>query len=217
MTAGEGGFVVTDDPDLALRMKLFHNKGWGYGDAAPDHYFLALNYRMTELQGAVALGQLGKLDAVVRDKQHMARQLEESIHDIPGLTPQVVPPNATSTYWRYALRVEAEAYGADVDQLAQHLGERYNIWASAHYVRKPAFQCQIFRERNTFGKSKFPFEGPHRAGLPSIEYKPEEYPGSYDALEHMLVLPWNENFTEQHVRTIATALRNAAQEIRQGA
>ena len=40
---------------LARRMFLFINKAWGYGDPQPDHYFLALNYRMTELAGAVAL------------------------------------------------------------------------------------------------------------------------------------------------------------------
>ena len=45
ITTGEGGLVVTDDADLARRMFLFINKAWGYGDAKPDHYFLALNYR----------------------------------------------------------------------------------------------------------------------------------------------------------------------------
>ena len=47
MTAGEGGIVCADDPDLARRIRLFIDKAWGYGDPNPDHYFLALNYRMT--------------------------------------------------------------------------------------------------------------------------------------------------------------------------
>ena len=58
ITTGEGGLVVSSDPELARRMFLFINKAWGYGDAKPDHYFLALNYRMSELQGAVAVAQL---------------------------------------------------------------------------------------------------------------------------------------------------------------
>ena len=66
ITTGEGGLVVTNDDHLARRVRLFINKAWGYGDANPDHYFLALNYRMTELQGAVALAQLGKLEIVGR-------------------------------------------------------------------------------------------------------------------------------------------------------
>ena len=56
----------TNNADLARRMFLFINKAWGYGDPKPDHYFLALNYRMTELQGAVAVAQLDKLDGVGR-------------------------------------------------------------------------------------------------------------------------------------------------------
>ena len=61
ITTGEGGIVVTDDAALARRMRLFIDKAWGYGDERPDHTFAALNGRMSELQGAVALAQLGKL------------------------------------------------------------------------------------------------------------------------------------------------------------
>ncbi len=65
MTTGEGGVTITADPALARWMTLFSDKAWGYGDPNPDHYFLALNYRMTDLQGAVARAQLAKLDGVV--------------------------------------------------------------------------------------------------------------------------------------------------------
>ena len=65
ITTGEGGLVLTNNPDYARRMFLFINKAWGYGDVSPDHYFLALNYRMTELHGAVAVAQLDKLEDVV--------------------------------------------------------------------------------------------------------------------------------------------------------
>ena len=51
---------------VARRVFLFINKAGGYGDPNPDHYFVALNYRMSELQGACALGQLPKLADVVQ-------------------------------------------------------------------------------------------------------------------------------------------------------
>ena len=60
ITTGEGGVVVTNDPALDRKMYLYINKGWGYGDSKPDHYFLALNYRVSELQGAVALAPVAK-------------------------------------------------------------------------------------------------------------------------------------------------------------
>ncbi len=65
LTTGEGGIVVTNDDEMARRMYLFINKAWGYGDPNPDHYFSSLNYRMTELQAALAVEQLKKLDACV--------------------------------------------------------------------------------------------------------------------------------------------------------
>ena len=58
ITTGEGGLLVTSDDTFARRIRLFVNKAWPYGEVGPDHEFLALNYRMSELQGAVAVAQL---------------------------------------------------------------------------------------------------------------------------------------------------------------
>jgi len=81
ITTGEGGLVTTNDDALARRMFLFINKAWGYGDANPDHYFLALNYRMSELQGAVAVAQLPKLPGVAEARiaaaEKIVRQTQE--------------------------------------------------------------------------------------------------------------------------------------------
>src|SRR3954452_2871004 len=85
ITTGEGGLVVTNEPKYARRMFLFINKAWGYGDAQPDHYFLALNYRMTELQGAVALAQLPKLDGVVESRVRTALELTSRLVGLPGI------------------------------------------------------------------------------------------------------------------------------------
>ena len=60
ITTGEGGIVISDDPQIARHVYLFINKAWGYGDPNPDHYFIALNYRMSELQGACAAGSVAE-------------------------------------------------------------------------------------------------------------------------------------------------------------
>src|SRR6476620_10873874 len=85
ITTGEGGLVVTNDPKYARRMFLFINKAWGYGDSQPDHYFLALNYRMTELQGAVAVAQLDKLAGAVEARIVLANELTSLLTDMPGI------------------------------------------------------------------------------------------------------------------------------------
>lgn len=106
ITTGEGGLCVTNDADLARRMRLFVNKGWGYGDPNPDHYFLALNYRLTELQGAVALAQLDKLVWGVEQRRRMAARLSEQIEGLAGITTPRCAPDAVHVFWRYCLWVD---------------------------------------------------------------------------------------------------------------
>ena len=213
MTAGEGGLVISRDAKLLRRMTLFHDKAWGYGDAQPDHYFLALNYRMTELQGAVALAQLRKVQNVVRDRQNGAALFAQLIADIPGVCSQAVPHDAQSVFWKYTLRIDNAQTGADVGQIARYLSEHFGIASSPRYVQKPAFECAVFREQRTFGQSRFPFanvRGREDVAPPQCE----NYPDTFDALAHMLVLPWNENYTDEHVRYIADALRQTVAHFR---
>jgi dTDP-4-amino-4,6-dideoxygalactose transaminase len=75
---------MTADEALARRVFLFINKAWGYGDPQPDHYFLALNYRMSELQSAAALAQLDKLDGSVNSRIAAARRMDEKLAGIKG-------------------------------------------------------------------------------------------------------------------------------------
>ena len=86
-----------------------------------------------------------------------------------------------------------------------------NILSAPRYIQKPAFMLKLFRERNTFGRSGFPFTGPHRAGLPPVTYDPADYPGTADALSHVAVLPINEFYEDKHIEFIALRIREAAQ------
>ncbi len=205
ITTGEGGLVVTDDDALARRMFLFINKAWGYGDPAPDHYFLALNSRMSELQGAVAVAQLGKLASSVEARRQQAAGLTAKLAGLEGIaTPWVHPDNAHS-YWKYALRIDGEQIPGGADALAAEL-KPMGVWSSPRYIRKPAFRCQVFAEQRTFGTSRFPFT---RARPEALDYSPERYPGTFDGLEQVLVLPWNERYTEAHVDAVAAVIIEA--------
>ncbi|HEY6233838.1 MAG TPA: DegT/DnrJ/EryC1/StrS family aminotransferase [Candidatus Elarobacter sp.] len=210
ITTGEGGFVATNDDALARRMVLFVNKAWGYGDRQPDHYFLALNYRLTELQGAVGLGQLPKLEACVESRQATAAALTEQIRDIAGITAPFIAADATHAYWKYIVMVDpADVPGGSV-ALGAKLKER-GIASAPRYIQKPAFQCAVFRDRTTFGASGWPFT---LADPAAVDYDPARFPGTFRALEQVLVLPWNERYTEAHVAFIAGALRDAVRELR---
>ena len=94
MTTGEGGLVVTPDPAYTRRVRMFVNKAWPYGEENPDHEFLALNSRMTELQGAVANAQLDKLEAGITQRVAMADQLTARS---TGCRASPRPPSAPAT------------------------------------------------------------------------------------------------------------------------
>jgi dTDP-4-amino-4,6-dideoxygalactose transaminase len=203
MTTGEGGMVMTRDAaGLGRRMTLFVDKAWGYGDPNPDHYFLALNYRMTEMQGAVALAQLGKVENVVAARVENARIMDERLAGLEGIETPRVTPGGKHVYWKYCLRVDPEVIKGGVDAFAKMMKER-GIFCVPRYIQKPAFMCEVIRDQVTFGKSGFPFRGPHRAGLAPVQYRPEDYPGTLEALAQVCVVPWNEFYDTADVDYIA--------------
>jgi dTDP-4-amino-4,6-dideoxygalactose transaminase len=209
VTTGEGGIVATNDSELGRRSFLFINKAWGYGDEHPDHYFLALNYRMNELSGAVALAQMDKLDLSVSQRVAMAELLTEKLADLPGIGLPKVADNAVATYWKYAVDVDPEVIDGGTLALGAALKQR-GIFCAPRYIQKPAFQCAVFKHQRTFGNSRFPFT----MALPdAVDYAPEKFPGTFAALARVLVLPWNERYTDDDVHYIAAHIREAATEL----
>lgn len=210
ITTGEGGIVVTNDPRYARIVRLFHDKAWGYGDPAPDHYFLALNYRMTELQGAVAVAQLDKLTWSVTQRSNMAQLLTDRLSGLSGVQLPLPTPGATHVYWKYALRFPAD----NVGEIARLLRQDYELATAPRYIQKPAFLCEVLRDRRTFGSSHWPYEGECRAGEPEPDCNPDSFPGTLDGLAHVLVVPWNERYTEEHVQYWATAIQDTVERVR---
>lgn len=210
MTTGEGGMVVTNDEKIARHMFLYINKAWGYGDANADHYFMALNYRVSELQAAVAVGQLEKLETTVASRQKTAEMFAGLLKGIDGIETPVIAGDSTHVYWKYCLTVDdAKIEGGSVG-MANLLKEK-NIFSAPRYIVKPAFMCQVFQEQNTLGDSHFPF---NLAREGAVDYEMKNYPLTAKALHDVLVLPWNEKYTEEHVRYIAENVRIAASTLR---
>jgi perosamine synthetase len=209
ITTGEGGIVTTNDDQLARQMFLFINKAWGYGDSNPDHYFLALNYRISELQGAVALAQLPKLRSVVESRIRAADRLTRQLQNLRGIETPLVHPRSLHTYWKYCLRVDREVVSDGANGMARLLKEK-GIASAPRYIQKPAFMCEVFQQQRTFGSSRYPFT---LARPEAVDYDRSRFPGTYSALDGVLVLPWNERYTDEHVNYIADSIREAASQL----
>jgi len=210
ITTGEGGIVVSNNEDLARRMFLFINKAWGYGDPNPDHYFLAPNYRMNELTGAVALAQLEKLADSVNTRIKLADALSDKLQGLRGVKTPRVSENSIHTYWRYCLNIDGTVVEEGAVGLAKTLREEFGIFSAPRYIQKPAFQCEVLRDQRTFGNSRFPFT---HARPEACDYSPELYRGTFAGLESILVLPWNEMYTEPHVDYIASAISDSVRKL----
>lgn len=207
ITCGEGGFVTTQDPELARLVRLFVNKSWPYGEPNPDHRTLALNYRLTELAGAVALGQLGKLPAGVAARRAVAALLDKALAEVPGLRVTRAAEGYAHSYWRYVVHIDRDVVPGGPEAVASAL-RPLGIPSAPRYIAKPAFRCGVFANQKTYGDSRWPFV---LARPDAVDYAEERFPGTFAFLSSVLVLSLNERYTAEHAEFVADGLRAAVQ------
>jgi perosamine synthetase len=209
ITTGEGGLVVTNDEALGHHMRRYVNKAWDYWSSPTDHDFLALNYRLTELQGAVGCAQLEKLDDGVATRVSNAVHLNALLAGVDGLALPEPAPGDTHSYWRYALIVDPAIVPGGPGALAAEL-KIGGVASAPRYIQKPAFRCGVFVNQKTFGTSRWPFT---LARPEALDYSVERFPGTFRALEQVLVLPWNERYTYDDIEALGTAIATATSDL----
>ena len=112
INAGEGGIVVTNDPELAELCWSLHNVGRVRGGAWYQHEILGWNFRMTEWQGAVLLAQLDRLPEQELVREAAARYLDRTLADVPGVRPIAVDARVTRhAHHLYPVRYDPSAFG----------------------------------------------------------------------------------------------------------
>jgi perosamine synthetase len=121
ITTGEGGMLTTDDRELAARLRRLREHGMNvsaaerHASAQPvleSYLETGFNYRMTDIQAAVGLVQLRKLDALVARRRQLAARYHELLADLPGLSPVRDPAYGTSNFQSFWILLE----GGDRDK-----------------------------------------------------------------------------------------------------
>lgn len=155
---GEGGFCVTNEDSLALRMQMIRN----HAENAVEHVNLSdltnlygFNYRMTELSAAVGLAQLEAIDSHVDRRTSLAEALSAGIDGLDGLTVPHVRENCRHVYYVWALRYDESRMGVSRAVFSRALTAEGFPHATG-YVR-PLYLLPIFQRRIGMGSNGFPF------------------------------------------------------------
>jgi len=151
ITTGEGGMVVTDDKALAEKARSDRNLAF-QSKRRFYHEELGFNFRLTNLQAAVGLAQLERIDQIVAQKRRMGSEYTRRLKDVAGLQLPVEETWARNVYWMYGV-VLGESRGMNALELASRLLER-------GVETRPFFlgmhEQPVFHKRGLFLNERYP-------------------------------------------------------------
>ncbi len=210
ITCGSGGMVLTNEDGLRKTASLFLDKCYDREGGKRNPFFLAPNYQMTELQGAVALAQLAKLRWIIQMRRRLGDELTRRLRQIPGICPQAIPAGCRHTYFLFLFRV-------DLQRLGVSLGEFSRALAAEGIPNKPhmitggmcEYQYDLFRNRSAFPSSAHPFV--NREFGTDVSYPDGLCPVAEKAFEETINLDINEFYTDRDIDDMARAVEKVAE------
>lgn len=211
LQCGDGGITITNDDELGKRATLFMDKGrdWSVDQRYGRVYaIMSPCYRMTELQGAVLLAQLKRLEWVVKSRQKLGDMLVELLADLPGVHPPERKEGVEHSYWNFPLRIDEEVLGVSPDKFAEAVRAE-GVPMGGAWIGKPLYLFEALAEQITYGSSHCPFDCPHHGK--KVEYKEGLCPNAELAMKQLRTIGLNERWSEEDVRDVAKAVRKVAE------
>jgi len=142
MFTGEGGMITTSDPELAEQCRLLRAHWQTEKYYHPD---LGFNYRMSDMEAAIGLEQLKKLDDMVAQRRENAAYLTDRLADVDGVRTPHVENEVDHSYHLYTIAIDPDVLGIEQKPFINGLDER-GVGASVHYPR-PLHKQPAFRDR----------------------------------------------------------------------
>ncbi len=209
LSTGDGGFVTLRDAEVYRRVSNYSDKHYDrLFDRSQNGHHLGLNYRMSELQGAVALAQLERVRRITAHYHKLGELLYRRVGDLPGgtLTPRI--PGAYATYWWTNILTEPRRLRVDRDTLITALraeGVPAGSYGKYDLIQKPLFQKRIVRPWLKGARARYPFIQPDGR---SYTYDYARLPWHRRMLEHAIMIQaFGQSRTEQNIREIAAGIR----------
>ena len=216
-TGGEGGMVTTDDEELAWQARSFRDHGYDVKERLNlleleqklpyIHNMVGWNYRMTEMQAAIGLAELERMDTWnLPTRRRNAYILINALRQRPEYVKffPVDTPERQNGWYVLAFSLEIEKMNCTIQQFVQAaVAEGAPCWK----VFWP--QChteRAFQEHNAFGRSKFPFRSREYTNPASVDYSKVEVPNALWHETHTFTCFAYPTFTEEDMHQIARAL-----------
>jgi dTDP-4-amino-4,6-dideoxygalactose transaminase len=194
ITTGEGGMIVTSNPDVAARCRIMRLHGISrdafdrYTSSKPSWYYEVVapgfKYNMTDIAASFGIHQLKKAWQFQRRRAEMAAIYDESLRDLPVQLPPHAPVGETHAWHLYVLRLAPEA-PVTRDRFIELMAEK-GIGTSVHFI--PLHLHPYWRDR--------------------YDLKPESFPRSQQLFEQSVSLPLYTKMTADDQERVITAIRS---------
>jgi len=220
ITSGEGGIVTTDDPEIYKRAVLYANCGmpWYRYDLEPPraepvggietrgHFAFGHNYRISELQAAAALAQLGKIDVFNRRRRELVQVLEEELAHAPGISLAHVYPDTESNFWAYPIWLDTARSGVGSVEFRRLCVERHGV-GPAPYSEVNYLEA-VYQEMNRARRTSL------GCPLPDyVRYDPGTCPQAEAAAQRLCMVLTHHAITTADMRKMGCAIRDTARSL----
>ena len=212
ITTGEGGMIITDDESLWREMSEYQDHGHDHkvnpgGRGGEGRSFVGFNYRMMELQGAIGIAQLAKLDSMIEAQKKNKDRLKAAVVQIRDVEFRELldPAGDSATFLAFFLPDGGRR--REVGRVLQEHGAGAICWAENNWHFFPRWEHLLGASTQT--RSGWPFMEP--GGRRRVIYDKDALPNSAALLERSLSYPISINMSEERLQEMVQAIKKAAQ------
>ena len=184
ITTGEGGMIVTDDEEVAIRCRSLRNQGRDTERGWLDHPRLGFNYRISDINCALGIAQLSRLDEIIAARTRVANWYLEDLADESRVSVQRIPYECSVSWFVFVVRLSDQYVAADRDRILASLRDS-GIGCSNYFV---PIHLQPYMV-DLFG------------------FKRGDFPVCEALADRTIALPFNKGLTQEDVSAVCGELR----------
>ncbi len=193
ITTGEGGMIVTNSEITARQAKMLRNQGRDASSEWFEHVELGYNYRLSEINCALGIGQLERIERILRRRESIARKYNERLRNNPYLVlPEIDFPNGRISWFVYVVRLNENFTRKQRDSVVNQINQS-GIGCGRYFA---PIHLQPFYVEN-FG------------------YKTGDFPAAERAAELVIALPFFNRIADAQIEEVCETLEKSIESVRQ--